>query len=167
MGKMDVSAALNYSRNIPAIKMFYLAGGENEIVEWMEKIGAKSMQSFKDQYFEDYGREYSYGAAMSLGTALMTPLELAESYSVYANMGYKKELVPVIKILDSKGLIIEEFKKENNLGEEVIDPSTAFITNHILSDTSSRPEFWNKYLSLSGRKVAAKTGTSTKQYESG
>ena len=125
------------------------------------------MQSFKDQYFEDYGREYSYGAAMSLGTALMTPLELAESYSVYANMGYKKELVPVIKILDSKGLIIEEFKKENNLGEEVIDPSTAFITNHILSDTSSRPEFWNKYLSLSGRKVAAKTGTSTKQYESG
>ena len=37
----------------------------------------------------------------------------------------------------------------------------------MLSDTSSRPEFWNTYLSLPGRKVAAKTGTSTKQYTQG
>jgi len=44
------------------------------------------MQSFKDEYFETYGREYSYGASMSLGTALMTPLELARAYSVYANL---------------------------------------------------------------------------------
>lgn len=54
-----------------------------------------------------------------------------------------------------------------NQGEEVIDPSTAFITNHILSDTTARPEFWNTYLSLSGRPVAAKTGTSTKQEGTG
>jgi hypothetical protein len=80
-------------------------------------------------------------------------------------MWYKKELVPVIKILDSKWLVIEEFQKESNSWEKVIDPSTAFITNHILSDTSTRPEFWNNYLSLIWRKAAAKTGTSTKQYE--
>jgi hypothetical protein len=36
--------------------------------------------------------------------------------------------------------------------------------NNILSDTSSRPEFWNSYLTIPGRKIAAKTGTSTKQY---
>ncbi|MCD5374989.1 transglycosylase domain-containing protein [Candidatus Gracilibacteria bacterium] len=167
MGKMDVSKALNYSRNIPAVKMFYLAGGESEIIKWMVNLGVESMGTFKDEYFETYGKEYSYGASMSLGTALMTPLELAEAYSVYANMGYKKNLVPVIKILDSKGLVIEEFEKESNLGEKTIDPSTAFITNHILSDTSSRPEYWNQYLSLRGRKAAAKTGTSTKQYTRG
>lgn len=164
MGKMDISKALNYSRNIPAVKMFYLAGWENEIIKWMEKLWVNSMQSFKDEYFETYGREYSYGASMSLGTALMTPLELATAYSVYANMWYKKELVPVTKILDSRWLIIEEFDTQENIWEKVIDASTAFITNHILSDTSSRPEFWNNYLSLRGRKAAAKTGTSTKQY---
>ncbi|MGB2111100.1 MAG: hypothetical protein ACPHY8_04465 [Patescibacteria group bacterium] len=37
--------------------------------------------------------------------------------------------------------------------------------NSVLSDTSARPIFWNTYLSLSDRKVAAKTGTSTKQFE--
>jgi len=38
MGKMDISQALNYSRNIPAVKMFFLAGGETEIIKWMEKL---------------------------------------------------------------------------------------------------------------------------------
>ena len=85
---------------------------------------------------------------MSLGTALLTPLEMASAYSVYANLGYKKELLPVTKILDSQGLVIEEFKPEDNIGERVIDASTAFITNYILSDTTARPDFWNSYLSL-------------------
>jgi len=38
MGKMNVSTALNYSRNIPAVKMFFLAGGEESIIDWMEKL---------------------------------------------------------------------------------------------------------------------------------
>jgi membrane peptidoglycan carboxypeptidase len=38
MGKMTVVKALNNSRNIPAIKMFYLAGGENRIIKFMEKL---------------------------------------------------------------------------------------------------------------------------------
>jgi hypothetical protein len=37
--------------------------------------------------------------------------------------------------------------------------------NTVLSDTSTRPTFWNNYLALNNRPVAAKTGTSTKQYE--
>jgi len=49
-------------------------------------------------------------------------------------------------------------------GEEVINPSLAYIMNYVLSNTSSRPETWNKFLSLNNRPVAAKTGTSTKQY---
>jgi len=167
MGKMDISKALNYSRNIPAVKMFFLAWWEREIIKWMENLWVSSMQSFKDEYFETYGKEYSYGASMALGTALMTPLELARAYSVYANLWYKKELVPVTKILDSQGLVIEEFNVENNIWEQVMDASTAFITNYILSDTNTRPSFWNTYLSLSGRSAAAKTGTSTKQYMQG
>jgi hypothetical protein len=165
MGRMDISKALNYSRNIPAVKMFYLAGWENEIIKWMENLWVSSMQSFKDEYFETYGKEYSYWASMALGTALMTPLELARAYGIYANLWLKKELIPVTKILDSQWLIIEEYNPEDNPWERVIDASTAFITNYILADSGARPEFWNRYLTLQGRKMAAKTGTSTKQYE--
>lgn len=164
MGKMTITTALNYSRNIPAVKMFYLAGGEQSIIDFMGKLGVTTLADFKKEYFENYGKEYSYGASMSLWTGLVTPLEMAQAYSVYANMGIKKELVPITKILDSKGLVIEEFKPEDNRWEEVLDPSTAFIMNYMMSDTASRPTFWNNYLSLSGRAVAAKTGTSSKQW---
>lgn len=39
---------------------------------------------------------------MALGTAMMTPLEEAQAYSVYANLGKKRELVPVLKIVDAQ-----------------------------------------------------------------
>jgi membrane peptidoglycan carboxypeptidase len=45
-----------------------------------------------------------------------------------------------------------------------MSPEQAYLMNTILSDTSDRPEAWNSFLTLPGRKVAAKTGTSTKQY---
>ena len=167
MGKMNISTALNHSRNIPAVKMFFLAGWEEKIIEWMEKLWVETIRRFRDETTKNLGYTYNYGASMALGTAMMTPLELARAYSTYANLWYRKDIIPVIKILDSNGLVIEEFKPEENQWEEAIDASTAFITNHILSDTEARPAFWNNYLSLSGRQVAAKTGTSTKQTVSG
>ena len=163
--KMTIATALNESRNIPAVKMYFLAGWEKPITDWMTNLGVDSIGDFKNEYREQYGKEYSYGAAMWLGTGMMTPLELAEAYSVYANLGYKKEITPIVKILDARGLVIEEFREEDNIGELVIDPSTAFITNHMLKDTTARPNSWNKFLALSGRPVASKTWTSTKQYE--
>lgn len=93
----------------------------------------------------------------------MTPLELASAYAVFANSGVKKEITAIEKILDSQGNIIES-REQLQKEEKVMDASQAYIMNTILSDTATRPEFWNKYLSLSGRKMAAKTGTSTKQY---
>ena len=163
-GKMNITTALNYSRNIPAVKMFFLAGGESKIINFMENLWVTTLRQFKEEYFENHEREYSYWASMSLWTWLMTPLELAQAYSVFANMGVKKELMPITKILDWRWLVIEEFNVEENTGEQVLDASTAFIMNHMMSDTSSRPERWNRFLALSDRKVAAKTGTSTKQY---
>ncbi|QFR39220.1 hypothetical protein A9Q91_03215 [Candidatus Gracilibacteria bacterium 28_42_T64] len=151
MGKMNLSTALNNSRNIPAIKMFYMAGGERSIVSFMKTLGVDSLKNHGN-----------YGAPLALGTGEMTPLELASAYSVFANMGIKKEINPILKIVDSKGNIVTERKEAQ--GEEVISSSQSYIMNNMLSDTSTRPEFWNNYLSLRGRKVAAKTGTSTKQY---
>lgn len=167
MGKMDITTALNYSRNIPAIKMYYLAGWEQAIIDWMERLWVTSLSRFKEEYLNTYGRNYEYGAPLSLWTGLMTPLELARAYSVYGSLGKRNDIVPVLRILDSNWLIIEEHTPENNLWVQVIDESTAYITNYILSDTSSRPAFWNNFLSLSWRPAAVKTGTSSMQYTQG
>ena len=152
MGKMTLASALNNSRNIPAIKMFFMAWWEANIISFMKRIGVDSLKN--------HGQ---YGAPLALWTWEMTPLELAKAYTVFANMWEKVEINPILKIVDSKWNTIEE--KEEIKKEKVISTSQTYITNTMLSDTSSRPEFWNTYLSLNGRKVAAKTGTSTKQYE--
>ena len=163
MWKMNITTALNYSRNIPAIKMYYLAWWENPILDWMEKLWVESLQKFKKDYFESHGRNYDFWAPLALWTWLMTPLELAQAYSVFWSLWKSHSPVPILKIVDSMWLTIEEYDK-NPAWKQVISDSTAYIMNRILSDTNSRPTFWNNYLSLSWRPVAVKTGTSSMQY---
>lgn len=166
MWKIDISTALNNSRNIPAIKMFYLAWWESNIVDFMYKLWAETIADFKNEYLEKYAKSYDYWASMALWTWLMTPLELAKAYSVFANMWDKKEITPILKIIDSNWNVIQDYEEDKFLKKnQVISEWQAYIMNSILSDTTSRPQFWNNYLSLSDRSVAAKTWTSTKQYE--
>lgn len=153
MGKMTISTALNNSRNIPAIKMFFMAGWESSIVSFMKRLWVNSLKATG-----------LYWAPLALWTWEMTPLELAWAYSVFANMWEKVEINPILKVVDSKWNIIEE-KLDDVETEKVMPEEQSYIINTILSDTSARPEFWNNYLSLNWRPVAAKTWTSTKQYE--
>ena len=148
---MSIMTALNYSRNIPAIKMYFLWGEQKEIMSFMEKLWVKSLN-----------KNFYYWAPMAIGTWEMTPLELARAYSVFANMWIKKDSSPILKIEDSKWNIIE--KKENQwYWKKVMNENLAFIMNNILSSTFARPNnFWNNYLSLKDRQAAAKTGTSNK-----
>lgn len=43
LGKMTVKKALDYSRNIPAAKMFFFAGGEASVVEFAQSLGIASL----------------------------------------------------------------------------------------------------------------------------
>ena len=151
MWKMNISTALNNSRNIPAIKMFFMAGWESNIVKFMKKLWVNSLKT-----------NWKYWSPLALWTWEMTPLELATAYSTFANMWIKKDITPILKIVDSKGVIIEE-KKENKKYENIMSEDQAYIMNSILSNSSTRPDFWNNYLTLNDRKLAAKTWTSTKQ----
>ncbi|MDD5198040.1 MAG: transglycosylase domain-containing protein [Candidatus Gracilibacteria bacterium] len=155
LGKMTVKKALDYSRNIPAIKMLYLAGGEGSVVEFAEALGITSLNKDGD-----------YGATLAIGTGELKPIELMQAYSVFANGGYKKELSPILKITDQKGNLIEQYTQ--NSGKYVISDAAAYIISMILSDASSRPgDFWNNVLTLKDRVVAAKTGTSNKDVTKG
>lgn len=148
MGKITIATALNHSRNIPAIKMFYMTTGTKWIIDFMHKLWADSLD-----------QSDSYGASLALWTWEMTPLDLAKAYSVFANMWEKVEITPILKIVDSKGITIKEFKEPKK--EKVMPSGQAFLINNILSDESSRPAWWNNFLNI-WRPVAVKTGTSTK-----
>lgn len=151
LGRMPVKKALDYSRNIPAIKMLYLAGGEARMVEFAQSLGIASL-SQKGQY----------GAPLAIGAGEVRPIEMVQAYSVFANGGYKKEITPILKIVDRKGNLVDQYTE--NAGKQVFSEAASYILSTILSDASSRPsDFWNNVLTLKDRPVAAKTGTSNKE----
>ena len=95
LGKMKLRTALDYSRNIPAIKMFKVAGGEGEVVKHARSLGIESLRT-----------DGLYGMPLAIGTGEVKPLEMAQAYSVFAQGGWRKEPEPILKIVDKKGNII-------------------------------------------------------------
>ena len=149
---MTIKSALGYSRNIPAIKMYYLAGKEEEIIKFGKSIGIASLKE-----------GYEYGAPLAVGTAEVRPIDLLQGYSVLANEGIKRDIYAIAKIEDNEGNVLEEHKPKEK-EEAIFSPAASYIVSKILSDNSSRPEssFWRNALTINGRTVAAKTGTSNK-----
>jgi penicillin-binding protein 1A len=150
---MMMKNALNYSRNIPAGKMYFLAGGQDEIVKTMRKMWINTLVEEK---------EHSYGWPLALGAGEVKPIELMQAYSVLANNGIKRNLYSIEKIETNDGTIIEEHDPVE--GIESFSPAAAYITNRIISDNSARPEstYWRNALTVAWRIVAAKTGTANK-----
>ena len=151
MGPISVRKALGQSRNIPAVKAYYVAGEQDSIISFTEKIGIKSLD-----------RRSDYGWPLSLGTGEMSLFELAQGYSVFANEGKFREINPILKVEDENGEILldRRFIVDSSQLEEVVDPEITYLVNNILSDQSVN---LGPRLTLPDRKVAAKTGTSTKR----
>lgn len=151
-GVMMVKNALAYSRNIPAIKMLYLAGWEDAVVKFAKSLWLWTLK-------ENAG----YGAPLAIGAWEVRPIDMLQAYSIFANLWVKKELYSIEKIEDSEWNIIEEHKIEES-DSPLFSPEASYIVNSILSDNNARPEssFWRWALSIAGKTVAAKTGTSNK-----
>ncbi len=147
-GPITFRRALGFSRNIPAIKMYFLAGGQKVIVPFAQEMGVESLDS-----------SFDYGWPLALGSGDIPMIEMVQAYSVFANNGLKKEITPFLKIENSSGKILEKWepdKKDN----QVLDPQVAFLINDILSDKEINV---GRMTRIEGQTVAAKTGTSTKR----
>jgi len=150
MGPLRLRTALQYSRNVPAVKMAILAG-EKAIVAQAAKMGITSLNT-----------DGRYGPTIGLGAGEIPMIELLTGYSTFANLGRRVEPTAILKVTDSKGNIIDEYA-EDKRAEQALDPATAYLITNILSDTSARPAGWNGYLSLANRPNTAKTGTANKK----
>ena len=151
LGRMTVRTALGNSRNIPAAKMFYLAGGQGPVVDFARSAGIESLDPKAD-----------YGAPLAIGAGEVRPVEMAEAYATLANLGVHRDAVAILKVVDSDGNVVEQAGKPAET--RAISAGAAWLVWEILSDPSSRPEMWNQFLlPRDGREVAVKTGTSNKE----
>ena len=146
-GPMKLRDALAQSINIPAIKLFYLAGLPDSL-KTAEEMGITTL-----------GDISKYGLTLVLGGGEVSLLDLTSAYSVFANNGIRNPYTGILKIEDIKGTILEEFKPI--LGREVLPKNTALMISDILSNNSARiPTFGaHSPLEIPGKSVAVKTGT--------
>lgn len=164
MGKITLSQAINHSRNIPAVKCYYAAWEEEEIISFLEPLWMHSLIGFKKDFLKTHGYNYVYAAPMSLGTVQITPLELASAYSVLWNSGIKNNITPILQIIDTHWNILENIDTQSR-PIQILEKKDTTKINLILSNQNDRPQNWNYFLSIPNRPLAAKTGTSSKQYK--
>ncbi len=143
-GPMNIRQALAQSRNIPAIKAFFLAGGQKDIMPLAKAMGIV----YRDETLE-------YGYPYALGTAETTLLSLTNAYGTFANGGYHFDPVSILRVENAQGEILDEWT--NKPGDQVLDPQITYLITSILSDTDVR---LGPNLTVNGQVNAAKTGTS-------
>jgi 1A family penicillin-binding protein len=146
-GPVQVRFALGNSYNIPAVKVLAL-NGVAEFVNFAKEMGINT--------FKDPSR---YGLSLTLGGGEVKMTEMATAFGVFANEGIKQDLTPILKIEDSKGRTLEEFKPRG--GKRVLSREVAFQISSILSDNSARVAAFgpSSELYIPGKTVAVKTGT--------
>ncbi|MFA5828351.1 MAG: PBP1A family penicillin-binding protein [Candidatus Shapirobacteria bacterium] len=146
MGQVTLRTALANSLNVPSVKLLE-KNGVNNMIDLAESMGITT--------WTDRSR---FGLALALGGAEVRMTELAQAYSVFANMGKKIDLSPVLRINNYLGETIFEKRQES---DEIFEPRYAFLINNVLSDNQARTTIFgpNSLLRIEGKNVAVKTGT--------
>ena len=145
-GPVTVRKAVQGSLNIPAVKMIYLTGVDN-VIDLAEDLGYTSL-----------AQRSRFGLSLVLGGGEVKLIEHVNAFATLAREGELHTISAILEIQDKDGNTLEEFKKKE---KKVLDTQTARQINNVLSDNAARAYVFGEsnYLSLGGRPVAAKTGT--------
>jgi len=145
-GPVSMRQAIQGSLNIPAVKTLYLVGAAKG-VEFAEKLGYTTLS------------EGDFGLSLVLGGGEVKLLDHVVAFAVFANEGIRHEPVSLLRIEEPDGGILYEWKPRK--GEWVLEEEITTTISNVLSDDEARAYAFGAggVLTLPGRKVAAKTGT--------
>jgi membrane peptidoglycan carboxypeptidase len=151
------------SLNIPAVKV-ELGIGVSSVVAMARTMGAPPYQLHFDangnpNYTTDDSLN-TFGASLTLGGYGETPLQMAQGFSVLAASGVNRPAYAIEQVAKGNHLIYMHKKDEG--ARTVLDARVAFIMEQIMSNDNNRAMIFgrNSLLTLPGRHVGVKTGTS-------
>jgi 1A family penicillin-binding protein len=146
-GPLQMKDALAMSLNVPAVETLYLAGVKDSIAQARE-MGITTLN-----------QPDRYGLSLVLGGGEVKLLDHASAFSTFATGGIRHKKIAILKVQDSNGQILEEYKPDQ--GERVVEEKYVSMIDYIMSTNSLRaPVFGeNNPLKFDNRPVAAKTGT--------
>src|SRR6266571_106673 len=163
-GTCQLQACMGNSLNIPAVKVELGIGVQN-VVAMARTMGAPPYQQHgvdANGYpvFTTNDPTNTFGPSLTLGGYGETPLQMATGASVLATQGILRQPFAYTLITKQSGTVVYQHKADP--GKRVLDARVAFIMQQIMSNDNNRAMIFghNSLLTLPGRKVAVKTGTS-------
>ena len=144
-GWVTLREAVAYSINIPAVKVLYDIGLKNGI-SFAQKLGIPFAE-------EDYNNLSVALGGFHYG---ISPMDLAEAYTAFADKGMYKEYTTIRRIEDSHGVPLYKFEPKK---QQLISEETAFIISNILQSTVQWSGGTASRLKSLQIPLCAKTGT--------
>ena len=164
-GTCQLQVCMGNSLNIPAVKV-ELGVGVGYVVKMARIMGAPPYEQHGtdpngNPIFTTNDPLNSYGASLTLGGYGETPLQMATGASVLATQGILRQPYAISLVTSSAtGRLV--YSHPVDPGKRVLDARVAYIMQMIMSNDNNRAMIFghNSLLTLPGRKVAVKTGTS-------
>lgn len=155
-GPVTATRALQYSYNIPAIKIFRATqnklGSRQKVFDYIRAMG---MPPHKND-----------GEALVLGGATYgyTVEQMTGAFAMIANNGKFNKPHLISKITDSRGNVIYDYAKENAT-KEVFSPQTAYQLTNMLKKVVQGGTAERFIGQIGGYNIAGKTGTTSNEYD--
>ncbi len=139
-GSVTVETAIIRSLNVPAVRAF-LTAGKDAVEETVRSLGITTPHLPENP-------------TMALGSASLTPLEMAVAFSAFGNGGYRVSPFLVREIRDDEGEILftTKGKKQRVLSEETANGIRNILVKAVESGTGRAAR-------IAGFQVFGKTGT--------
>lgn len=145
-GPMTMRTALQKSRNLVSIRI-------------LAHIGTHYAQQYITRFGFDADKHPAY-LPMALGAGLVTPLQMAGAYSVFANGGYRVNPYLISEVTDQDGLVLARAQPiaAGNDAPQAIDARNDFVMNSLLQSVAQHGT-GAKSNQLGRKDLAGKTGT--------
>ena len=166
-GEVPVRKALIHSMNTPAIRTLQQVGVK-AAAAWAHKLGITT--------------KINEDLSMALGSSCVYPWELTQVFALFNRMGQRPRFIFSRRVLDRDGRILEDhssfydpwttlpdriasgYAKLFEPVEQVIQPETAFLMQHLMEEVCKPPGTGGRAATL-GKPVAGKTGTTNDLFD--
>ncbi|MEX3898091.1 penicillin-binding protein 1A [Paraburkholderia sp. BR10954] len=145
-GPMTMRTALQKSKNLVSIRI-------------LNQIGPKYAQQYITRFGFDADRHPAY-LPMALGAGLVTPLQMAGAFSVFANGGYRINPYLIAEVTDQRGGVVAQAQPlvAGRNAPYAIQPRNAYVMNSLLQSVAQHGTGAKSNV-LKRTDLAGKTGT--------
>ena len=146
-GQMPLHEALAKSKNMVSIRI-------------LESIGVRYAQDWITRFGFEADKHPAY-LTMALGAGSVTPMQMVQAYSVFANGGNRVTPTLIAKVTDDRGRLLYAAPQRQGFtdAQRAIEPRNAFIMDRLLQEVARSGTAAKAQATLKRPDIYGKTGT--------